>query len=153
NCPSAAVMQGFVDRAIAGGGGWLSLVFHDIALDDGECGDYWVRRADLVQLLDYLRAQAAAGSVRLVRQHDVVGFSSPSVERPGALADGASDCWERVTYIAGAGSFSRAVTGGHSGAAAEQIVNAAAANRKLLADRRRPECLPRALPGHSYRLS
>jgi hypothetical protein len=151
NCPSAAFMQGFVDRAIGVGGGWLSLVFHQVALDDTECGEYAVRRDDFVQLLDYLRAQAAAGTVRLVRQHDVIGFTNPSFERPGAVA-GSSDCWERVTYIDGPGSFARAAVG-HSGAAAESIVNGAVASRKLLADRRRPECLPVGLVGHSYRMS
>jgi hypothetical protein len=151
-CPGADVMQGYVERAIAGGGGWLSLVFHHIALDDSECGDYVVRRSDFVALLDYLAAQAAAGTVRLVRQHDVIGLPNPSFERAGASSVGPSDCWERVTYVDGPGSFAR-VAVGHSGGAAESIVNGAVASRKLLADRRRPDCLPAGLPGHSYRMS
>jgi peptidoglycan/xylan/chitin deacetylase (PgdA/CDA1 family) len=151
-CPSADTLRGYVDRAVAGGGGWLHLVFHHIALDPSECGEYVVERDALVALLDYLQTQVAAGTVRVVRARDVVGFANPSFERAGASDGDPSDCWERVTYIAGAGSFAR-VASGHSGGSAESISNGVVASRKLLADRRRPECLPAALPGHRYRLS
>ena len=122
----------------------------------------------IAELLDWLAARAASGTVVRTVGEVIGGTVKPGVPtpplRPGNLLgnaslendvdrNGVADCWQRAGY--GTNTFSWARVAGRTGGTAEQLTVSAisSGDRKLISALDNGSCAPKAVPGREYRVS
>ena len=160
-----ASLEALVTQAEDSGGGWVQIVFHQVCAG---CSPYGQPESAIAQLLDWLAARAASGTVVRTVGEVIGGAVKPGVPtpalRPGNLVgnaslendvdgNGVADCWQRAGY--GTNTFSWTRVAGRTGGTAEQLTVSAVSSgdRKLISALDNGSCAPQAVPGREYRVS
>jgi peptidoglycan/xylan/chitin deacetylase (PgdA/CDA1 family) len=169
-----ATVESYVTQAESQGGGWITLVFHDVC----DCsGLFHTTPAIFSGLLDWLAGEVSRGAVRLATVGQVIGgsYATPILAPPGAprtgpnllldpsLEDDPLDpqdgelaaCWRHVAEGGGHAGWQR-VTPGHTGAwaVAETVTTSRrAALHVLVSSQDLGACAVASGPGISYELS
>lgn len=164
-----AALKAAVSQAVANGGGWVPLMFHDIC---AACSSVSISPTDFSSLLDWLKAQESSGVV-VKTVHEVIGGSvKAGVAGPSlpAAPQGAStlrnssleystdgytpDCFAADGF--GSNNFSWArTTDAHTGNQAQKvdITSYTSGAAELIIREDLGACTPTVLSGHTYRVS
>jgi len=165
-------LTGYVDKAQAAGGGWLTIVIHHVC---NTCNPDAITPADLGSLLDYLVAKAPEGVQVKTVQEVVGGALQPAVHGPvlpqiGApinllrnasletdtYNDGEPDCWKQGGSGVSTATWLR-TSDAFEGSAAQQLqitaLGGVKADRKLVSRQDTGTCAPRPVAHHRYRFT
>jgi peptidoglycan/xylan/chitin deacetylase (PgdA/CDA1 family) len=167
---SLSAIEAEVTNAEQAGGGWVTLVMHNVCTG---CGTYAITPSTLSSLLDWLSGQGSAG-VAVETVHEVIGgqaqpavagppppppitsgqmLQNPSLEAD-TNSDGLADCWKQDAYGTNTATWSR-TTDAHTGSFAERIdVSSYSSGAvRLESQRDMGYCAPSVTPGHTYKAS
>lgn len=163
-------LTGYVDQAVAAGGGWVQVVMHHVC--DG-CNRDSIAPATLAAFLDHLASRAADGvEVRTV--HEVIGgplqpvVHGPALPQPLAPTNllrnpsletdthgaGEPDCFKQGGAGVSSGTWLR-TNDAHSGTAAQTVQVSGLgpkADRKLVSRQDTGTCAPVPVGLHRYRV-
>ena len=168
--PALDEIKAAIGNAIAGGGGWMPILFHGIC--DG-CSEMAISETSFVALLDWLEEQQAL-DVTVQTVGEVIGGTVlPAVDGPAAReppngtnavrnasleadedGDGEPDCWRTSTPSADAAAWAPA-TIAHGGSAALTVEVAAKVEGapRLSIHEDLGQCTPSVVAGHRYRIT
>jgi peptidoglycan/xylan/chitin deacetylase (PgdA/CDA1 family) len=165
--PSLDTVKSAVTAAIAAGGGWVPIVFHDVC---NGCTSLAISETDLSAYLDWLQQQSANGVVVKTIADVVGGAVKPAVQPPAAPAapngtngvrnpsleqdsngDSVPDCFGQGGYGANTARWTR-TTSAHSGSYAQRVdvTSYASGDNKMMVLQDLGSCSPSVVPGHRY---
>ena len=167
---SLAMLQSYVTQAEQAGGGWVTLVFHQIC---DACDPNSITLSDFVALVDWLEQRSANGTVVKTVDEVVGGPVQAAVPGPQAPPppngtnalrnasleqdsdfDQGPECWTFDSFGTASYFWSR-TTDAHSGTRAERVdvTNYVSGDSKLTPTPDLGYCTPSVTPGRRYRLT
>lgn len=160
-------LKNAVSSAVAGGGGWVPIMFHDVC---NGCAAQSISEADFAAYLDWLQEQAANGVVVKTVADVVGGAVQPAVPPPASPGapngvngvrnasleqdsngDSVPDCFTAGGFGANSATWTR-TSNAHTGSFAQRVDVSAFANgdNKLMVLEDLGSCTPSVSAGHRY---